>query len=467
MEQYQLKVEKDWFHTKDVFTSRMYQYEKQLIDEQVDNVVLPINAGNLIYVMLKRLEKGVEWEKQNALIHSYRNLMYKLSYVTVKMYANDKMHLYIEGEKSDVMWAVSFITQVFPEDPIDCRSDIDNGLFFDVKNGQYNSNSSEAVKANAPMPDIWGVNQMNVTVNSQGGRKNSLVYDAKFEPAPGQAFALPDGRIANYVRMDERFLKAEQSNGYMDAMDRHYISASVIKDFEDLKKQQVYINYNLYRMRYVAFMTKIHELERLMGGFEVSCYDILPIGERGLPYASKETLQRTNRLDCNSLKYSAENIKRNKDHMSDKERRNYVEEVGLSVLYRIDGYDIEYQTYKISGTDDSVLQQVRLQYCYGLYADFANIDSLRKLAFQAPVYRALCNDPEDTTQGISEFEKDRLRIFGRGYLDFVRFQIANVKNRRLQMLYQDAAKRLERVYFDTLPIDKSRGFLVANSLSNL
>lgn len=116
---YQLRVEKSWFRGKNVFTDRMYDYERQLIN--ANSVQMPINAGNMIYVMMRRLDPS-DFERQDALIDSYRDLMYKLSWVNVIWYRNDRGYLHIEGEKSDIMWALSFITQVFPDEPLSCEN---------------------------------------------------------------------------------------------------------------------------------------------------------------------------------------------------------------------------------------------------------------------------------------------------------------------------------------------------------
>ena len=441
---YVLKVRKQWFRGKDVFTDRLYVYEKALVDR--DSVKLQINAGNMIYVMMRRLEIGVDWEKQNSLIHSYRDLMYKLSYVNVVLYRDDMICLHIEGEKSDVMWAVTFITQVFPEEPMDCitLSEADK-LQFGVQDGNYSGATSErAAVVNDVLPNIW---QADVASDKTSVSKGvEIVYDATHEPASGEIFAIPDGRIAQYIRMDERFQIAERYGTQIDAITRHNISASLIKDFEDLVNTQTHVDYNLYKMRYVAYMNKVHDLEKKIGGFEISCYDILPIGERGLPYASKQTLDRTNKMDCGSLKYALDKVKRNSNHLSDKERKELMQEIGLTVLYRIDGYDIEFQTYGITGSNTELCADVRLKYCYELYADFAEIESYNILSFPKSVYRAMCNDPENAVYQMTPFERQRLQLFGRGYYNFVEYQVNNVNNKKLHNIYEKALNRLTKAY---------------------
>lgn len=440
---YVLKVKKQWFRGKDVFTDRLYVYERALVDR--DSVKLTINAGNMIYVMMRRLEIGVDWEKQNALIHSYRDLMYKLSYVNVFLYRNDMTYVYIEGEKSDVMWAVAFITQVFPDEPMNCimLSEADS-LQFGVQDGSYAGDSAKVASVNDVLPNIWQTDVASTKTSVSNGIE--ITYDSTYEPVSGEIFAIPDGRIAQYIRMDERFQIAENYGDKVDAITRHNISASLIKDFEDLVNLQTHIDYELYKMRYVAYMNKVHDLEKKIGGFEISCYDILPIGERGLPYASKQTLDRTNKMDCGSLKYILDKVKRNCNHLSDRERKELMQEIGLTILYRIDGYDIEFQTYGITGSNVELCADIRLKYCYDLYADFAEIESYNILSFPKSVYRALCNDPENAAYQMTPFERQRLQLFGRGYYDFVKYQVDNIKNKKLYNIYEKALNRLTRLY---------------------
>lgn len=446
---YQLRVKRSWFRGKNVFTDRLYIYERELMNQE--SVTMPINAGNMIYVMMRRLDKA-DFEKQDALIASYRDLIYKLSYVNVVWYRNDRVHLHIEGEKSDIMWAIAFITQVFPDAPMDCEnltllSSGQDAVNFSVQNGAYaGENRRQAQAENDVLPNVWEVRAVKEANTDDGFLGDGVQYSFQYTPESGEMFAISDGRIAEYVRMDDRFLMADTYGVDMDAMMRHHISASCVKDFEDLVHSQMTMEYDLYRMRYVAFMNKIHELEKAIGGFEVSCYDILPIGERGLPYASDETLKRTNNLDCGSLRYYLDKIKRNKSHLNTQERKDLVKDIGYSVLYRVDGYDIEYQTYMISGSNPELCANVRMNTIYSLYADFAEIDAYGLLAFPASVYRALCNDPENASYQMTPFERQRLQVFGRGYLDFLQYQLQNIKSRRLLRIYDIALKRLKQRY---------------------
>lgn len=446
---YQLRVEKSWFRGKDVFTDRLYVYERMLVNSE--SVQMRINAGNMIYVMMRRLTTA-DFEKQDALIASYRDLMYKLSYVNVVWYRNDRNYLHIEGEKSDIMWAISFITQVFPDAPLVCEnltlmSSDQKAVNFAVQDGAYTGeNRRQAQRENDVLPNIWEVNVVRQPETETEFLGVGVNYSYEYTPNPGEMFAISDGRVAEYIRMDDRFLMAENYGASMDAMMRHHISASCIKDFEDMVHTQTSMDYDLYRMRYVAFMNKIHELEKEIGGFEVSCYDILPIGERGLPYASNETLERTNNMDCGSLKYHLDKIRRNKSHLTTQERKNLVRDIGHSVLYRVDGYDIEYQTYMISGSNPELCANIRMQIICDLYADFAEIDSYGLLAFPPSVYRALCNDPENASFQMTPFEKQRLQVFGRGYLDFLQYQLQNVRSKKLLRIYDAALKRLNQRY---------------------
>ena len=262
---YQLRVEKSWFRGKNVFTDRMYDYERQLIN--ANSVQMPINAGNMIYVMMRRLDPS-DFERQDALIDSYRDLMYKLSWVNVIWYRNDRGYLHIEGEKSDIMWALSFITQVFPDEPLSCEniSQIsENGVKnvdFAVQNGSYTgANMREAQKQNDVLPNIWELKNVKSPVNDTDNYAGAGVdYSYMHTPETGELFAISDGRVAEYIRMDERYLLGDQYGADIDPVTRHNISASCIKDFEDMVHTQTTIPYDLYRMRYVAFMNKIHNL---------------------------------------------------------------------------------------------------------------------------------------------------------------------------------------------------------------
>lgn len=444
---YQLRVHRGWFRGKNVFTQRLYDYERQFLQTNIVN--MRINAGNMIYVMMRRLG-AADFEKQDALIASYRDLMYKLSYVNVVWYKDDRSHFYIEGEKSDIMWALAFITQVFPDEPLSCENMAllqtgTSSVNFEVQDGAYaGTNMRQAQQQNDVLPNIWEMNL--VKQSTAESNESGIDYSYEYTPNSGDVFAISDGRIAEYVRMDDRYLLGERYGVNMDAVMRHNISASCIKDFEDMVHTQTSVEYDLYRLRYVAFMNKVHGLEKLIGGFEVSCYDILPIGERGLPYASAETLERTNNMDCGSLKYYLDKIKRNKTHLSTSECKELVKLIGHSVLYRVDGYDIEYQTYMITGSSPDLCANVRMNIICTLYADFAEIESYGLLVFPESVYRALCNDPENAAYQMTPFEKQRLQVFGRGYLDFLNYQLQCVRNRKQREIYEKALKRLQQRY---------------------
>lgn len=444
---HQLKVHRVWFRGKNVFTERLYEYERKLIYD--DNVIMRINAGNMIYVMLRRLG-STDFKKQDALIASYRDLMYKLSYVNVVWYKNDRNYFYIEGEKSDVMWALAFVTQVFPDEPLCCETVVLNdttnqSVGFQVQDGSYSGeNMREAQRQNDVLPNIWTSNIIRQPTEQEC--VSSLSYSKDHVPNQGDLFAIMDGRLAYYIRMDERYLLGEQYKDGMDAVMRHNISASCIKDFQDLVRSQKSMEYDLYRLRYIALMNKVQGLEHLIGGFEVSCYDILPIGERGIPYASEETLKRTNNMDCGSLRYYLDKMKRNKQHLTANERKELIKLIGHSVLYRIDGYDIEYQTYMITGSFPDLCAKIRMEIICKLYADFAEIESYGLLDFPDSVYRALCNDPENASYQMTPFEKQRLQVFGRGYFDFLNYQLQRVKSKRQKFIYSVALKKLKQRY---------------------
>lgn len=447
---YHLKVKRGWFRKKDVFTNRMSYYERQLLD--LPEVHPPLNAGNMIYVMMRRLEIGVEWEKQDALIGSYRNLMYKMSYVDVVWQVKDRGYLHIMGQKNDVMWALAFLTQVFPEDPMECEvvtlnqfaEEEDGPLRFSVQNGTYvGDGAAEAQLLNDALPDIWAVDPRS-NYDTEQSDALWLEYSPEHRPQAGDAFALPDGRIGEYVRMDERYRLADQYGSRIDIRDRHNISASLMKDFEDLVRRQTRMDYDLYQMRYVAYMNKVHELEHLLRGLEVSVYDVLPVGERGLPYAEIDTVQRTNLMDCESLKYIIDKVDRNRFDLNDRERKKTMKEAGESILYRLSGYDTEYQMYQATGTAEDLCRAIHNDKCYELYVDVAKLESYGILVFPDTVYKALCNEPSHSVFQMTDFEKQKLRLFGRGYADFLAYQVQHMTDEKLLTMYKKAWIRLQK-----------------------
>ena len=92
---YKVRIKKSWFRGKDVFTERLHFYERMLVHQK--EVFMPLNAGNMIYTMMHRLEVGVEWEKQSALMASYRNLVYRLSYTVASWKQSDTGYILFEG----------------------------------------------------------------------------------------------------------------------------------------------------------------------------------------------------------------------------------------------------------------------------------------------------------------------------------------------------------------------------------
>lgn len=452
---YQVRVKKGWFRGKDAFTERLFFYERQLKNLPV--VELPLNAGNMIYVMMQRLEAGVDWEKQDLLIASYRNLMYRMSYVKVTISLEEPECLLLSGQKDDILWSLSFLTQAFPDDPMYCQTkpvfDGDAGpVSFSVRNGNYEGKNALQMQTSADaLPDIWSFGMDIRTKESVSAAQEQDVPGIPYVPSAvkhGAAFGLPDGRQCVYVRMDDRFAYADQYEYDVPPMIRHQISASLLKDFEDLVGSQTSMDYELYHMRYLAFMNKVHELEKLMGGLEISCYDKLPIGERGLPYASMKTLARTNELECNSLKYLYEKLDRNKNHLNARTQKEILREIGYSVIHRIQGYDMEYQSYQMTGTSESVCNAIRMQMCCELYADFAEIDALGAITFPGSIYRILCNDPVHNAYEMTEWERQKMKLFGRGYGDFLYCQLQANLAEGQRRIYERAWDRLCRLYLE-------------------
>ena len=446
---YHVKLKKNWFRKKPVFLEHMSYYE-QLFSEQY--MVRPVfDVGGLIYLMLRKLERGVDWDKQDALMRSYRNLMYKLSYVDIRWYRSEIGYIHVDGQKTDVMWALAFLTQVFPAKPLLCETVPDEQLKdvlpyqFSIQNGMYvGENAIESASQNDAMPDIWDTGRESPSEISKA--YNTPVYDPDFRPDTDEMFAIPDGRIAKYIKMDMRYQLADQHGRGLTAMNRHNITASLIKDFEDLIHHQQFMEYTVFQMRYAAFMNKVHNLEHMMQGLEPAAYDMLPIAERGLPYAQDDTIDRTNWMDADSLKYVDEKVERNLNHLSEDEIKKIMKLAGASVISRVRGYDIEYQMYQATGTPEGLCREIRFEKASVLYDDFARLDSRQVIPFPQIVYRVLCNDPEKGNSRISEFEKIRYKIFGRGYADFLSYQLEQKLTRSKRKMYETALGRLEKRY---------------------
>ena len=444
---YHIKIKRGWFRGKEVFTDMLNVYERQFVSKSVVNPKL--NAGNMIYIMMRRLEVGVDWDKQDALIESYRNLVYKLSYVDVRWHARRRGEIHMLGNKFDVMWAVSFLTQVFPEDAMECEvvpietDEKEPVVQFQVQDGAYvGANAQQAQETNDEMPDIWAVKPPQDDVSADS--PVYLTYSHHVRPQPGERFAIPDGRMADYVRMDERYYLAEGFGSKIGVVERHNISASIIKDFEDLIRLQTKTDYNTYMLRYTAFMNKVHELEHKMKGLEVSVYDILPVGERGLPYAPNDTVGRTNLMDQSSLRYIIDKCKRNKTGFGEKETEKVMKEASKSVLVRLRGYDLEYQMYQSTGSPEDLCRVIHDDKCFELYADFAELDALGLIPFPKKVYRELCNQPAGSAIQATDFERLKQRVFGRGYYDFLALQVQHVTHWKLKKIYDQAWLRLRR-----------------------
>lgn len=441
---YKVRIKKGWFRGKDVFTERLHFYERQLMQNSV--VKIPLNAGNMIYTMMHRLEAGVEWDKQAALMASYRNLVYRLSYTNVSWHQDDPNYILMEGQKSDVMWTLAFISQVFFEEPMMCvtvaLSERDPLVAFAIQNGEYvGKNAVISAETNA-LPNIW------VNEYEQISEEAQLLYDPNFEPDGGQVFAIPDGRVAQYIRMDERFYLANTMGVKVDVITKHNITASLIKDFEDMIHSQTKTGYDVYQLRYIAFMNKVHELEMKLGGLEPTAYDVLPIAERGLPLASVDTISRTNSMDCNSLKYIQDSVKR--ENLSPEERRMIGKNTLISLSMRQKGYEDEYRTYIATGTPEQVANDVFVRDISGLYNDFAHLDVLKQFKFPANLYRELCNAPAGGPM-MTDWERQRIRLFGKGYLDFLNHQLKMSPTKAKARVWIEARRILDARYLKPVP----------------
>lgn len=421
MQTYHVIVRKHWFRQKPVFTYKLSDYERRL--SEVDKVNMSFNAGNMIYLMMSRLTKA-DWKKQEALIFAYRNLVFKLSYVDIVWQKDNINVLHLLGEKNDVMWALSFLSQVFPDNQIDCETipETENHTFikFSIQNGNYvGAMASTSAKSNSAIPDIWSTSEVDQQINYNNISGNTLIYDPLHSPKSGDLFAIPDGRLANYINMDDRFVIADKYGAGIDVLVRHNLSASFIKDFEDIVRKQTTLQYDMYQMRYSAFMNKVHQLEHKFRGLDVSVYDILPVAERGLPQAPMDTIKRTNLMDKGSLKYIIDKVEQNKGHLNPQEKAQTMKDAAYSVIARTRAYNIEYQLYIQTQTNEKLCHTIHDDMCVILYSDFAKLDSLNELNFPMDVYRILCNGPEQAIQMTSN-ERVILRQFGQGYALFLK-----------------------------------------------
>ena len=339
------------------------------------------------------------------------------------------------------MWTLAFITQVFFEEPMLCmtvplKAD-EEIVAFAIQNGEYvGKNALISAKTNA-LPNIW-------VADADAPMEDEIHYDPKFEPEAGQVFAIPDGRVAQYIRMDERYYIANTAGSKVDATKRHNITASLIKDFEDMIHAQTKTAFDVYQLRYVAFMNKVHELEKKLGGLEPSAYDILPIAERGLPLASVDTISRTNAMDCNSLKYIYDSVRR--ESISNDEYRMIGQNTIQSIRSRQHGYETEYRMYLATGTSEEVASEIFKKSMANLYHDFAQLDALRKFKFPQSVYRDLCNVPSSGGPVMTEWERQRIRLFGKGYLDYLNREIAKNQNKAQGRIWIEAKKLLDMRY---------------------
>ena len=150
----------------------------------------------------------------------------------------------------------------------------------------------------------------------------------------------------------------------------------------------------MYQMRYSAFMNKVHQLEHKFRGLDVSVYDTLPVAERGLPQAPMDTIRRTNLMDKGSLKYIIDKVEQNKGRLNSQEKTQTMKDAAYSVIARTRAYNIEYQLYIQTQTNEKLCHTIHDDMCMSLYADFAKLDSLNELNFPMDVYRILCNGPE-------------------------------------------------------------------------
>lgn len=410
---YRIRIPRSWFREKDIFAQRINQYERQLL--KYPKVEMQLDAGNMIYTMMRKLTAGSDWSQQSSLMSAYRNLVYRLSRVTAFWYQSDVKFISLEGQKSDVMWAITFISQVFFEEPMSCylsaASTDDSVQGFVVQNGAY---VERGKMREDDLPDIWDEDSGgHAVVRVDAGP----MYDPSFSPQPGDKFAMLDGRVAEYVRMDVRFQMARQKGANITPLDRHNVTASLIKDFQDMTANQNANKYEMFQMRYQAFMNKTHALESLCGGLEPSAYDMMPIAERGLPVATPDTIARTNAMDRNSLRYLFDNITRG--GLGEDQLYRMAQDALTAVMMRQNGYESEYRMYTVTGTSTDLAGSIFRDQMYSLYEDFVRLDALNIIVFPAIVYRNLCNVPASGGPVMSEWEQQRIRVFGKGYLDYL------------------------------------------------
>ena len=437
---YRVRVAKGWFRGKDVFSQPLNLYERQLL--KYAKVKMPLNAGNLIYTMMRKLTAGSDWSQQSALMSAYRNLVYRLSRVTAFWYQNDARCISLEGQKSDVMWAITFMSQVFFEEPMACylsaASTSDAVQGFTVQNGAY---VDTGAMTEDDLPDIWDDGARPEAVPEAVGPQ----YDPGHVPQPGERFALMDGRVAEYVRLDMRFQTAKAKRSGMSPLERHNITASTVKDFEDMTATQSKSGYDTFQMRYQAFMNKTHNLESLMGGMEPSAYDMMPIAERGLPLAPMDTIARTNAMDRNSLRYIYDAVAAgglDADRLS-----KLAQDAYSALMMRQAGYEMEYRMYTATGTAQPLAAAVFRDQIGTLYEDFMRLDALNVFVFPAVTYANLCNVPSSGGPVMSEWEQQRIRTFGKGYLDYLSQRSAAGRSDPDHAVVAMAMKLLDDRYF--------------------
>ena len=62
------------------------------------------------------------------------------------------------------------------------------------------------------------------------------------------------------------------------------------------------------------------------------------------------------------------------------------------------------------------------------------------------VYRTLCNESTNNAFSMTDFEKQKRRMFGQGYLDFLLYQLDTIQNSSLRRMYTKAYDRLRIQY---------------------
>ena len=99
-----------------------------------------------------------------------------------------------------------------------------------------------------------------------------------------------------------------------------------------------------------------------------------------------------------------------------------------------------------TGTSEEVASSMYKKMISDLYYDFARLDTLRAFKFPAAIYRDLCHVPSSGGPMMTDWERQRIRLFGKGYLAFLDRQIQMSPNKAKGRMWVDARRLLDVRY---------------------